>query len=447
MAARVVVVDQLATLLARTGHRVAARAVVANRTRDLAAQLKVWIDDPQIELVIGINSSAMRAALLPLITKRLVGFTDLRRVDGGQCQSTIVILVPKRDFAAEMTDQILPRLTRALRPGRQPTQPPPPPRSESSLLRLDGTGRARPKTTPPPLPPPADEPDFVHTHTRHPEKEFADQIATISPIRLEPLPLVVSPITKPPPDRSRRRRIAIGVAAIAGALFGVVIGAVRSDSEADPRNEPTRPHASVTGSATALAGTAPTEHEPATQPTEPIGSPESVESVESVEPTESTQSTEPTVPTKPTEPTDVADLSTIPFANVEPIEMPPIEAQSAARVWSTMAAESRCNAVSCERVSFLHPCCAVYRPQTTMPPGVEIEGIAGVTEAVRRCQAVHAGNGVVTLAIDVGSDGYVKAAVVRQAPTVALGKCVAKVARQARFAHSGTGAFSYSFRI
>src|SRR5690349_14781912 len=105
MASSSELVERLARLVETSGHRVAGQAVVRTGKSELTAQLKRWIADPAIQLVIGIEGATMRTALLPLITKRLVGFTELRDVDGGQCDSTIVILLPK-DFSIEITEPI-----------------------------------------------------------------------------------------------------------------------------------------------------------------------------------------------------------------------------------------------------------------------------------------------------------------------------------------------------
>jgi hypothetical protein len=220
------IVEQLATVLEASGYRVAARAVTRTRKPDLAAQLKSWCSEPAMQLVIGVNGATARAALLPLITKRLSGFTDLRDIDGGQCGSTIVVLVPKA-FTLQTLEPILARIEHADAPRRRgPTQPPPPPRAGTSTSSIIAT-RQRPKTAPPPVPV-REEPDFIIEYKPSAEREFAEQVAAIRPIRLEPVSLTVSPIPPALPVRRYRKWMHVAAAIVCGALVGIVMRAARS---------------------------------------------------------------------------------------------------------------------------------------------------------------------------------------------------------------------------
>jgi hypothetical protein len=225
------VVEQLTRLLEATGHRVSARAIVRTRKPELTTQLKTWIADPAIQVVIGIDSVTMRAALLPLITKRLVAFNDLRDVDGGQCESTLVILLPK-EVTLESLTPVLERVERELEGrGRRRTVPPPAPRpSTSTSTSSISVSRSRPKTAPPPVPV-REEPDFIIRHRRPSEAEFADQLASIRPIRLEPMPVVVSPKPQVPVSYRYQKWLALGGAIACGALVGIVMRVASSSNE------------------------------------------------------------------------------------------------------------------------------------------------------------------------------------------------------------------------
>jgi len=344
IAPKATTVDELASQLEGAGQRVAARTIASGRRSELRAQLQRWIDDPAIDLVIGTVSSPMRPALLPLITKRLIGFSDLREIDGGRCESTIVILVPARGISPELLDEILERVARERRP-RSPTQrgessssallqastasssplPSSTASSSSSLLTRRGPTspppmRGRPKTAPPPLP------DFVRTHGRPPEAEFDGVITSIRPIRLERVPLVVSPTPKPPPKR--HRRVAVGIAMCAGALVGVLIAWLgRQTPDADPTAE-------QVSQEPALAQPAPSREE------ETIEMPPIEMQIET-----------------------------------PPIEMPPIEMESksrvvpsASQVWSEPRRTVRCGPVFCAFTDFVLPCCRWYhQPKTESP--------------------------------------------------------------------------------
>ena len=345
MASNEELVERLVRLVETSGHRVTAQAVVRTGKSELAAQLKQWIANPTIQLVIGIEGATMRAALLPLITKRLPGFTELRDVDGGQCDSTIVILLPK-EFSIEITEPIFARIELASRGRRQPTQPPPPPRPSSTSSSSLIVARNRPKTAPPPVPM-REEPDFVRTHTKSPEAEFAAQVAAISPIRLEPVPLVVAPIPQPPPPPPRRHGgwIALAAAVICGSLVG---GAMRlMNSSAEDRPQP-----------------------PAAAPS---SAPAEADRVE--------------LDVEATEVIDEVDTS---------IEMPEVKMrrQKAAEVplWkvfqdkpSPIAAKTKpCDAMSCMLHDFAQPCCAKFRMMDCATPSLDFAQAAACRLTPRR---------------------------------------------------------------
>ena len=250
MASNPDLVERLARLLDACGHRVAARAVVPTRTPELTAQLKTWIGDPGVELVLAPAGGTLRRALLPLITRRLIGFTDLRDIDGGCCQDTIVVTIPE-ETSFETLEMIEARVLHNRRAQRRATTPPPadstpvprrgpttpPPRRGSTTPPPIGEARLRGKTVPPPLPvqsrPTQTTAEFVVSHSRPSEAELDETLSQLRPVRLEPLPLVVSPIVQPPPTTRRRFWVSIGVAVLAGGLVGRVL-ACRDRATAKP---------------------------------------------------------------------------------------------------------------------------------------------------------------------------------------------------------------------
>jgi len=225
MASNPELAERLARLLDACGHRIATRAVVPTRTPELTAQLKSWIGDPGIEVVIAPVGGTLRRALLPLITKRLIGFTDLRDIDGGCCQDTVVVMVPEA-ISFETLEMIEARVLRNRGAQRRETTPPP---ADSTPVPRRGPTTPPPRrgsTTPVPPPLPAQSrptqttAEFVVSHSRPSEAEFDETISHIKPVRLEPMPLVVSPTVQPPPANRRRFYVQLGVAVLAGGLVG-----------------------------------------------------------------------------------------------------------------------------------------------------------------------------------------------------------------------------------
>jgi len=249
MASKPELVERLARLLDACGHRIAARALVPTRTPELTAHLKTWMGDPAIDLVIAPAGGTLRRALVPLITKRLIGFTDLRDIDGGCCQDTIVVTVPE-EISFETLELIEARVLRNRAPQRRATTPPPgdatppPRRGPTTPPPVIGDVRPRGKTMPPPLPvqaqprQPQTTAEFVVAHTRPREAEFDETVSQIKPVRLEHLPLVVSPTPPPPPTNRRKFWVSIGVAVLAGGLTGRVLACRdRANSSAASHSE------------------------------------------------------------------------------------------------------------------------------------------------------------------------------------------------------------------
>lgn len=343
MASKPELLEKLVRMLDTAGHRIAARAVVATKKPELAAQLKTWIDDPAIELVVGPLGSTMRAALLPLITKRLAGFTDLRDIDGGRCESTIVVLVPAETVSFETIDAIESRLLREAR--RSGATLPPPVHDQSGIVERRAPSTPPPfrnprgsKTKPPPLPvpttPPDDEPDFIIRHRRPPDAEFEETLKGIKPARLEPVPLVVRPIPPRPPSRKRPILIAIAAATVAGALVGRVLA--------------WREHA-----AEAPVAAKPTDSEPVAMPAPPPPAPHEVAPPR--DPIE--------LPPAPVEGSadDAGSGSDVPSAG-SGADVPSAgsgsDVPSAAQLWSK---RPRCSELFCEFDDYIHPCCQVYK--------------------------------------------------------------------------------------
>lgn len=94
------------------GHKVVYQAVVGDFLQTIRAKLLEWIADPAVDVILataGTRTEYGAAALAPLVTKPLVGFSDLFRfltfeeigtaamlvdAEAAQCKSTFVFLLP-----------------------------------------------------------------------------------------------------------------------------------------------------------------------------------------------------------------------------------------------------------------------------------------------------------------------------------------------------------------
>ncbi len=102
------IVDRFTT----AGHKVVHQAVVGDFLQTIRAKLLEWIADPAVDVILataGTRTEYGAAALAPLVTKPLIGFSDLFRymtfeeigtaamlvdADAAQCKSTFVFLLP-----------------------------------------------------------------------------------------------------------------------------------------------------------------------------------------------------------------------------------------------------------------------------------------------------------------------------------------------------------------
>ncbi len=77
--------DTLAELLARDGHKLAARAIVKDEVAAITAQLKTWIGDPNIDVVISTGGTGVTGrdvtpeAFESVFEKKIDGFGELFR--------------------------------------------------------------------------------------------------------------------------------------------------------------------------------------------------------------------------------------------------------------------------------------------------------------------------------------------------------------------------------
>jgi len=105
----------IATRLGAEGHTIAARAIVKDDQDVIRAQLKTWIADPGIDVVIATGGTGVTPrdvtpeALAPLVSKHIPGFGELfrqlsfaeigaatvqSRADAALCDQTYVFLLP-----------------------------------------------------------------------------------------------------------------------------------------------------------------------------------------------------------------------------------------------------------------------------------------------------------------------------------------------------------------
>ena len=121
--------DLVAERLAGAGHAVAARAIVREDMERLRAQLKSWIDDPRIDVIICTGGTGMTQrditpeAVAPFITKPIPGFGELfrslsyaeigtstiqSRADAGIADGTVIFMLPGSTNACRLgMDQII----------------------------------------------------------------------------------------------------------------------------------------------------------------------------------------------------------------------------------------------------------------------------------------------------------------------------------------------------
>jgi molybdenum cofactor biosynthesis protein B len=77
--------DLIEERLRSAGHRVAARLILKDEIAALRAQVKAWIDDPNIEVIICTGGTGLTRrdvtpeAITPLLTKPIPGFGELFR--------------------------------------------------------------------------------------------------------------------------------------------------------------------------------------------------------------------------------------------------------------------------------------------------------------------------------------------------------------------------------
>ena len=129
----------IADRLGAEGHRIVARAIVADVETRIRAQLAQWIADPEVEVVVATGGTGVTQrdvtpeALAPLITKHIPGFGELfrhlsfaeigtstiqSRADAALCGSTFVFLLPGSTGGVKLgVDKILvPQLDHRLKP-------------------------------------------------------------------------------------------------------------------------------------------------------------------------------------------------------------------------------------------------------------------------------------------------------------------------------------------
>lgn len=200
-------VQQVSDLLAAAGHAVVAHDTAPDDRTSASTHFTTWIADPRIDVVISIATPASRAALMPLITKRLLGFSDLRDVDGARCDSTIVVLLPKDSLAlAPALDKALPRIETEL--ARKPTIAVPPVRAPAKVSIPAATrpapGAMKPLPAVPAAPPttPREQSVVAAIPTKKPAVAVKATVPPPIPMKVPPIaavPAPAKPTTPPPP--------------------------------------------------------------------------------------------------------------------------------------------------------------------------------------------------------------------------------------------------------
>lgn len=107
--------DLITKLLELDGHRVVTRAIVKDNRDAIRGKLEMWIEDPEVEVVIATGGTGVTPrdvtpeALAPLVTKPIPGFGELfrmlsyqdigaatiqSRAEAALCGKTYVFLLP-----------------------------------------------------------------------------------------------------------------------------------------------------------------------------------------------------------------------------------------------------------------------------------------------------------------------------------------------------------------
>jgi molybdenum cofactor biosynthesis protein B len=131
--------DLIVRLLEGAGHRVAARAIVKDNRDAISGQLRAWIDDPAVDVVIATGGTGVTPrdvtpeAMAPLVTKPIPGFGELfrylsfaeigtstiqSRAEAALCSTTYVFLLPGSTGGVRlgMEQILLPQLDSRHRP-------------------------------------------------------------------------------------------------------------------------------------------------------------------------------------------------------------------------------------------------------------------------------------------------------------------------------------------
>lgn len=114
--------DTLASMIAEAGHRLTARAIVTDDAKAVRKQVKKWIKDPEIDVVITTGGTGFSQrdvtpeALKPLFEKEIDGFSALfhmlsyktvgtstvqSRACGGLANGTLIFCLPGSPGACE----------------------------------------------------------------------------------------------------------------------------------------------------------------------------------------------------------------------------------------------------------------------------------------------------------------------------------------------------------
>lgn len=166
-------------------------------------------------------------------------------------------------------------------------------------------------------------------------------------------------------------------------------------------------------------------------------------------------------PRTPTPKTPVVKAPTPTPTPKTPAPKPPVETPAVpvdAAVATTPPADDDCDETACVLSKYDRPCCAKYKPAATdfqprvggLPEALDKPmvraGVSTIKARVVTCGDKNPGAGTVKIAVTVSPDGAVTDASVVDAPSPALGECVAGAMKSAKFGKSVTGGtFTYPF--
>jgi hypothetical protein len=482
------------------------RATIEDEEPAIARHLAAWLAEEKLDIIVSTGTANARAALVPLITRRMLAFSELREVDGGRCGKTVVVLVPRGAAAASSAlEDALPRIESELAsaqkasappkvvippkaPPSRPTPPPtPPPRPRTPPAGVPVTPTPTPATTleldaeaivaeavaePPkresqpalPLP----QTSSIFSSVMSPRPPTDPPVAAPEPIipsipNTPPMPMVVRPPAKPvEPAPAPAPEPVVEPPSVAVEPLAPVVAEL---APLAPRQTSATKYIAIAAGVLVAGGIAlfaigrskpSTSKASSPPPAVAVVTPDAAIAEAPVDAStdfEEIEVDKPAPKTKPAKsnPSHASAVTTPPPSTTTA----PAKTKTTAPAKVEAVAADGCDKVSCVLDNFARPCCEPFRPRKADEDPYALDkqmittAMGKVKAAVIRCGEQHANaKGIVKIATKVAGNGHVTEATVADAPDPALGECVAGVVRKASFATTVTGGtFTYPFKF